>query len=386
MMRLLALLRKEFVQVRRDTFSMRLLFLLPIVQTLLLGYAMTRDVRHIALAVVDLDRSPLSRSLSLHLRHHNRFLDHGLLPSVDVLRHDLQKGQVVLGLVIPRGFGQSVERSLSVLNSGEKNEDASVSIVVDGQDAASAGIAASYAAAIVQKWSQEKIQQAIQMQGVDVRSQQPLELRDRILFNSGLDYAWYMVPGMIILLITMTGALLTSFSLVREREKGTLEQLLVTPIRPVQILFSKAIPYWLLSQLTFYLALLVVGLWYGLPLWQARWIGLAWGLALYTLTSVSLGLLVSSVVHSQQQALFLIWFCLIFFILTSGFILPFESMPLWMQHLTELNAVRHFLFLVRALVLRQSDPATLMPEYVKLMVIAMGLFLISVMMFRRRSA
>lgn len=379
----LALFKKELLQLRRDPQSMKLLFALPILQTLLLGYAMTRDVKNISLGVLDLDRSVASVEMAQGLEQNGRFSNKGSFVSIQEARESLLKGYVLLVLVIPRGFGGQIESALPDLESGDKGRAAVITLLVDGQDAGTSATAAGYAGAIIGQWAQKKLIDGLRVQGADARSLQPVELQDRILFNPELTYSWYMVPGMIILLITMTGALLTSFSLVREREKGTLEQLLVTPVRPVQILFGKALPYWILSQVVFFLTLLTVGSWYGIPFSGINWPGIIVGVALYALTSVSLGILVSTVVSSQQQALFLIWFCLIFFVLTSGFMLPFESMPVWMQNLTEFNAVRHFLYMVRALLLRQTSPFMLMPEYAKLLVIGGLLFCVSVLLFRR---
>lgn len=383
--RLIALLRKEFIQVRRDKFSVRLLFVIPIMQTLILGYAMTRDVKNIKLGILDMEHSEQSSSLTRHIYKNKRFVWVENYTSISDVREGLVSGSIVVGVVIPKGFSTKIQSAVPEVSDMVLSDKASISILVDGQDAASAGTSAGYTAAIMNKWSTEYLGKELALQGADISTLQPLILSDRILFNPNLEYSWYMVPGMLILLITMTGALLTSFSLVRERENGTLEQLLVTPVSPIQIIIGKAFPYWVLSQITFYLALGVVGLWYHLPFHMLHFGGLLIGLALYALTSVSLGILVSTVVSSQQQALFLIWFFLIFFILTSGFMLPFESMPMWMQSLTEFNAVRHFLYIVRALLLRGAEPSTLLLEYGKLAGIACTLFFTSIAVFKRKS-
>jgi len=382
--RFLALFRKEFLQIRRDPGSLRLLFLLPVMQTMILGYAMTRDVKHIALCLVDLDHSSQSAALSHRLQTNGRFAFQGNLPSLEAAREELLAGRILVAVAIPEGFAASVEGAIREQEAPERSTN--VMVVVDGQDAATAGTAAAYTSAIVSQWGTETFQREVIGQGLDARSLQPFDARERMLFNPELEYSWYMVPGMIILLVTMVGALLTAFSIVRERESGTLEQLLVTPVHPVQILFGKALPYWILSQLVFVIALSLPGSFYGVPLGNANVPGLALGVALYCLTVVSLGTLVSTLVSSQQQALFLIWFALIFFILTSGFMLPFESMPGWMQTLTEGNAVRHFLYLVRALVLRGASPFALIPEYLKLAAIGIGFFTASVVLFKRKAA
>lgn len=384
MRRFLALFRKEFLQILRDKASLRLLFVLPVLQSIVLGYAMTREVREVPVAFVDLDHSVSSISIVGRIAANDRFEDRGPLPDLASAQRALRDGHAILAIVVPEGFEADLERGL---RDGEPPASpVSVQVLLDGVDPSTAGTAASYVGAIVAQWGSERLSTDFAAQGIDVRNLQPFEARDRILFNPDLEFSWSMVPGMVILLVTMVGALLTSFSLVREREAGTLEQLLVTPVRPLQILLGKALPYWILSQVVFWIAFLATGLWFGIPISQTNLAGLAVGLALYALTSVGLGILVSTVVGSQQQALFLIWFCLIFFVLTSGLLLPFESMPPWMQTLTEGNAVRHFLYLVRALVLRGASPLALWPEYLKLGAIGIALFGAGVVAFRRRSA
>lgn len=382
---LVAMIRKEFRQIRRDKLSMRMLFALPILQTLILGYAMTRDVTHIRLGILDLDRSGRSTLVIGHLQANKRFENQGHYPSTAMLREALQKGEIQIGVVIPRGFATQIADAIPDPHGIQDADGAHISLWVDGQDASSAATAAGYAQAILQQWSLDLLGRELNAQGMEASTLNPLEIRDAVLYNPSLEYPWYMVPGMLVILVTMTGALLTSFSLVREKESGTFEQLMVTPIHPLQVLVGKAVPYWILSQITFFLALAVVSHWYGIPIVRADLAGLALGVCLYALTSVSLGIVVSTLVSSQQQALFLIWFCLIFFILTSGFLLPFESMPFWMQQLTEFNAVRHFLYMARALILRGAEPLTLLPEYIKLVAIAILLFSISVLLFRRKS-
>lgn len=373
MRRLLSLIRKEFLQIARDPQSLKLLFLLPIVQTLVLGYAMTRDVHHIALGVLDLDQSPTSYSIQNRLIQNNRFDLHGHYSSVFQLKEALQKGDLLIGVIIPNGFAKSVEPGKILL-------------LLDGQDAATAATAAGYASAIISQWGFEQIQHELLAEGLDANTLLPLELNDKLLYNPGLEYTWYMVPGLVILLATMMGSLLTSFSIVREREAGTLEQLMVTPVNPAQVIIGKSIPYWILIQVSFLIALAISSGWFQIPFHPSHLSSLLLGLSIYSLTSVALGILVSTLVTSQQQALFFIWFFLIFFTLTSGFLLPFESMPLWMQHLTELNGVRHFLYMVRALLLREAPAESLWLEYIKLIGISVLLLGTSIFAFRRQSS
>jgi len=383
---LFAILKKEFAQIKRDKISLRLLFILPILQTLVLGYALSRDVKNISFGVVDLDHSAESAEVAEHMSHNARFTRHTTFARIEDAREALLRGQILLTIIIPKGFSEDVERAMPTEDDPESGTPAKVQILVDGQDAATSATGAGYAESILQAWGTQQLVKHLEAQGIEVQSITPLEIHDRILFNPELEYSWYMVPGMVVLLVTMVTALLTSFSLVRERENGTLEQLMVTPVSPSAVLLGKAIPYWILGQIDFILALTITGLWFGVPLTRANPLGLLLGISLFALTCVSLGIVVSTAVQSQQQALFMIWFFLIFFILTSGFMLPFESMPMWMQSVTEFNAVRHFLYIVRALILRGAPAISLWPEYAKLAFIGGMLFLTSVVLFKRKSS
>lgn len=383
--RFIALFHKEFLQVRRDPQTLKLLFILPILQSLVLGYAMTRDVDHIKFGVLDWDQTAESRDVLLALTENNSFYFTRETQSLKEMERALLKGEITLGVVILGDFARNLEGISLNPVPGNHYPEARIALLVDGEDAASASIAVSYANAILMQWMRERAFHSGNTAGELSSALTFLDLRDNVLFNPELDYHWYMVPGMIILLTTMIGALLTSFSLVRERESGTLEQLCVTPVSPLQIVLGKAFPYWILSQISFLFSFLIVGLWFGIPLENIHLTALLPGLALFAFAVVSLGILVSTLVTSQQQALFLIWFFLVFFVLTSGFLLPFESMPLWMQYFTESNIVRHFLYAVRSITLRGAILPEVLPEYLKLTLISCVMLILGVLLFRRKA-
>ena len=408
MRRFAALFRKEFLQIRRDPLSLKLLFLLPVLQTLIIGYAMIRDVDHVRLGVLDLDRTQESRDVLRALSDNPRFSLREETRSLDEIQNALLRGDITLGVVIPGRFSQTLEETLAASRtsvappatttsaaqssataystaSANRIPSAQIALLVDGEDAASASIAAGYANAILTQWMRERALRNGEAAGGETSALETIDLRDRVLFNPELDYHWYMVPGLVILLTLMIGALLTSFSLVRERESGTLEQLCVTPVSPMQILLGKALPYWILTQISFLFAFVIAGAWFGVPLGNIHPGALLAGLAVFSLATVSLGLFVSNLASSQQQALFLIWFFLVFFVLTSGLLLPFESMPLWMQHLTEFNIVRHFLYAVRAITLRGAVFTEVLPEYLKLSLISVICLAVGVGLFRRKA-
>lgn len=371
-----ALLRKEFQQLLPDRLSLRLLLLLPLLQLLLIGPALNKEVKNISYVVLDEDQSGFSRELAAKFAHHPHFSPQGQVEDDAALEAALRSGEASLALHIPKGFAR---RFAMALEEGTV-DTASISLWLDGQDATTAQIAAGYAQALVQQWVRQSLARVSLAEGVE--TVEPVRIDDRILYNPELRSSWYMVPGMAAVLVTMVIALVSSFSLVREREGATLEQLLVTPVSLCEVLLSKLLPYWLVGIAEFSFALQVARVLYDIPLVGSLWHLLAL-VVLYSLTSVALGLCIGVMVSSRQQALFLIYFFMVFFILTSGFLLPIESMPEWTRLLTLGNATRHCLVGVREILLRGARLGDLVPEFSWLGGIAFALLALAWARFQR---
>jgi len=365
--RFLTMLRKEFLQLLSDKLSLKLLIMLPVAQLLLIGPALDKEVKHIPTAIFDSDQTPTSAALVQRFLQQGRFTVKAQPQSIEELQEGLRTGTTLIAIQIPRGFARELELALD----NESTDTARIRIFLDGQDATTAQIAAGYAQSVIQQWLQE------------FQDLPPPNLFDITFFNPELVSSWYMVPGMAAMLVTMVIALVASFSLVRERENGTLEQLLVTPVGIDQILLGKMLPYWLVGSVEFLFALQLARLFFGIPL-----VGSIFHLALlviaYSLSSVALGLAIGTLVRSRQQALFLIYFFMVFFILTSGFLMPVEGMPQWTQQLTLGNATRHFLTGVREIMLRGASLWDLKNEFAWILGIAISLLSIAWWKFDRQ--
>jgi ABC-2 type transport system permease protein len=379
---------KEFQHLRRDPAALRMLLILPIVQLFVLGYALTTEVRHTPIAVLDRCQCPASASLIAAATAPPLFAFKGHAASEEELRRALDQGRIRAALLIPADFSTRLEERLSApfaSGGGTQDDGAPVGLWVDGQDASSANTARGYLTAILNQWSTEKLGRRLKGEGKNLEDLTPFHIRTRIAFNPLLESSWYMVPGIAVILVTMVTALLTGFSIVREKEAGTLEQLLVTPVKPVHIVLGKAAPFFVIGFLQLFFALAIARFWFGIP-FLGSYLNLALFCAAYMLSSLGIGILTSTIARTMQQALFLIWFFLIFFLLLSGFFLPVQNMPHWVQIVTYVNPVRWFMEVLRSLFLKGAGLRELWVQGMALLAIGMAVFGGAVALFQRKSS
>lgn len=363
---LLVLMKKEFLQVSRDRAMMAIIFVMPLIQLFVLGYAVSVDIERIPTALWDLDRSRESRELVGELRH-SRLLAVELRPEGRAsVREWLDSGRARIAIVIPRHFG----RDLAVLRSPQ------IELVADGQDARNAAVGLGYARGIIADFGLEAIRR---------RSPDPLvqsvEPSVRVWYNPDLENTNFMVPGIVALLLTVITTVLTALGTVREKEIGTLEQLLVTPVRPWQLVLGKTLPFALLGFLELAIAMSVGVLWYRIPVAGSFVLLFAFA-ALYLPTILGLGLLVSSISKSQQQALFIAWFFIILLIMLSGFFSPIRNMARPIQLLTYLNPLRFFMTAVREIILKGAGLGSLWREALALALFGLGMMGLNVVVAR----
>ncbi len=392
---LFTIIWKEFLQLRRDKTSLRLVFIVPFVQMILLGYALTTEVKHTPVAVLDHDNGPRSRSLIQAVSNNALFRFQGYVESETRMRELLDRGEIQIGLIIPEDFDRSLERATSLnasapdgapsLGAGPGENGAAVQLWVDGQDANSSGVARGYLSAILNQWSTAYLSTKLFASGIRLDQMLPLKVESTVLFNPLLKSTWYMIPGIAVILVTMVTALLTGFSIVREKEAGTLEQLMVTPLRPVHVVVGKAAPFFLIGVLELMFALIVAQVWFKVP-FRGSYLTLLVFSACYMLSSLGIGIFTSTVARTQQQALFIIWFFLLFFMLLSGFFLPVENMPHWVQSVTYANPVRYFMHVLREMFLKGSGFKELWREGLAMLGIGFFVFTFSVLKFNRKTA
>jgi ABC-2 type transport system permease protein len=350
------------------------LMVVPVlIQLFVIGYALTTEVRHVPMAAVDRCRTPDSRALLRSFTVGDLFDYGGEVSSERELRALLDNGSVRIGLVVPATFARDLQ-----------SQDARVQLLVDGQDANSAQVAAGYARAIVSRWSLRHAREALHRRGIDMRMLIPVDVTVAILHNPLLQSAWYMIPGLVVLLVTLVTSLLTALSLVREKERGTLEQLLVTPIGPVSLLAGKIVPFILIGLIEISIFLVLATLWFQIPLHGSLATLFLFAL-IYMVSCLGIGILTSTIARNSQQVLFITYFVMIFFILLSGWFIPVENMPDWVQTVTNANPVRFFLSVVRDIFLKGLGIADMWREAVAMLCIGACVFALALATFKRRA-
>ncbi len=373
--RLRQMVRKELRQALRDPRSQRILFVAPVVQLLIFGYAVTTDVRNTGTFVVDHDRSAESRGLVSALAAGGYFRIVGRSERSVDLSAALDHGDALVGLEIPRGFAAD-------LASGRQ---ASVQLLVDGSTANTANVAHGYAMRIIARFAAEQGGAVAARAGSEVPpATSGVDFRARAWFNPDLASRVYNVPGVIGTVTMLMTLLLTSLAVVREREIGTLEQLMVSPLRPSELILGKTVPVVLIALVDLALITTIALFWFHVPFRGSFLLLLVASLA-YILTGLGIGLFISTVSSTQQEAFMSMFFFLLPAILLSGFMFPIESMPVVLQYLTLLDPLRHFLVVVRGIFLRGAGWQVLHREILVLMAMGVTVLWIATTRFRKTS-
>ena len=382
--RVMEMVRKEFLQIFRDPRLSRIIFIAPIVQLLVFGYAVSTDVRHTTMFVVDHDRSSVSRRLIEAFTASGYFDLAGRSDRSRDLVDALDEGRATLGMDIPAGFARDVAGP----------DGGQVQIVLDGTNSNTATVVRGYADRIVQGFAARIADESPGTgtpavgsagggpAGSAGASALPVELRERAWFNPYLVSRDYNVPAVVGSLILLICLLLTSLAVVREREIGTLEQLMVSPLKPAELIAGKLIPFAIVGLVDVALVTTVAILWFGVP-FRGSLLLLFLATVLYILCCLGIGLLVSTASSTQQEAVMATFLVFMPSILLSGFMFPVSSMPELFQWLTLLNPVRHFLVIVRGLFLKGIGLDVLWPQYLALLVIGVTLLTVAATRFRK---
>jgi ABC-2 type transport system permease protein len=362
--RIATLVWKEFLELRRSPQLLRLVIIAPIVQLTVLGYAATTDIHHVPIVIVDGDRSPMSRRLIEQFASSPYFNIVREELSPERVEPDLALGTAWLALVVPAGFGTAVERSRHGIRLGTSGQSAGteasrIQVIADGTDSNSSGVALSYVQAIIGDLNAE-------ISASDARRAPPLEGRVRVWFNPDLVSRNFMVPGVLAMLLMIVTTNLTSMAIVRERELGTLDQLNVTPIARVELILGKLLPYALVGFVDVLLVVSVAVFWFEVPFRGSFPLLLA-ASVVYLLCTLGLGLFISTISATQQQAMMTsTFFFLMPMMYLSGFIFPIENMPAMIQPFTLLIPLRYFLVIVRGIFLKGVGWTVLWPQFAAL--------------------
>lgn len=368
---ILFLLRKEFTQIFRNKSMLPIIFIMPVVQLVILVNAADFEVKNVRLTVQDADRSTTSQELINRFSSSKYFTlesnAHNFQEGMDAL----DKGTTDIFLRIPSRFEQNLAR----------HKKAEVMLDMNAIDGQFASVALVYARAILQGYNVSLIQQWHELPG---RPQPPLHILSRFWYNLNMSYKNLMVPGLLVVLVTLASMFLSSMNIVREVEIGTIEQLNVTPIKKWQFILGKQLPFWFIAMFLLGFGLFIGKLIFDIPLVGSLW--LLFGFAgLYIWVALGVGLFISTITRTQQQAMFVSWFFLVIFILMSGLFTPIENMPHWAQVITWFNPVAYFVEVIRFVLLKGSNFQDIQQHFAVVGSFALGINLLAIINYRKRS-
>ncbi len=355
---ILFIIQKEFKQIFRDKSMLRLIFILPILQLLILSNAATFDVKNIRISFIDSDNSISSRVLKDKFNANSYFSVTKELTNPKEGLDFLQKGSTDIVIEIPNQFEKMLQNE----------KKAELQIQINAIDAATAGVQNVYVSQIVQQVNQDigvKIYNTTENQIILSR----IETIPSFWYNNTLNYKTFMVPGILVLLVTMLTLFLSAMNIVREKELGTLEQINVTPIKKYQFIIGKLFPFWVLGLIILSVGLVISKVVFNVPMLGS--ILLVYGFtSIYLLLILGFGLYISNHTETQQQAMFIAWFFMVIFILMSGLFTPIESMPKWAQNITLLNPIRYFVEFIRMVLLKGAGLKEVLPNLVVILIFA----------------
>jgi ABC-2 type transport system permease protein len=374
MQRLRFLVWKEFLELRQNPRLFGIVVVAPIIQLTMLGYAATTDVRNVPIVIADGDRTPQSRELIARFEGSPNFVIAGVVTTVSDVEPFLERGQAWMALAIPSGYARQIDARRSV----------TVQLVADGTDSNSTTVALGYATSLIGGYAQELATEPVAQA---FRPASPsIDARIRVWFNPQLESRFFMIPGVLALILLVVTANLASMAIVREKELGTLEQLNVTPLSRWELIVGKLLPYGLIGMVDVLLAVGVAVFWFEVPL-RGSFL-LLFGLSLvYVLCTLALGLLISTISETQQQAMMTAtFFFLTPMIYLSGFIFPIENMPAVIQPFTYLIPLRYYLEIVRGIFLKGIGLEVLWPAAAALAAWGTAMLTLAVLRSRKQAA
>lgn len=370
--RLLAIVRKEFIQIWRDPRTLMIILIFPILQLFLLGYSATNDVRNVPLAVCDQSHSVESRALLDAYRAADYFKVAFAVNSEAEMRQIVESGQAKAGLIIPPDYARQL-----------KEGTAQVAFVLDGSDPTVASTSLSAAQLIGQKHATDVLSEKLARSGQGLAIHLPVEIRTTVWFNPDLASAYFMIPGVIGMVLSVLTAMLTATAVVRERERGTIEQLIVTPIRSWELIVGKLVPYTILSLFNMVEVLALGHWWFGVPVNGSLMLVLVIS-TLFLISGLGIGLFASTIANTQQEAMLTVWMTLLPSIFLSGFFFPISAMPSALQAISYAIPLRYYLVLIRALMIKGVGPDVLWGDAISLVIFAVVIMTAATLRFKKR--
>jgi ABC-2 type transport system permease protein len=370
MHRTIAMIRKEFIHISRDPRTLIIMFLIPLIQLTILGYAATTNIDHLATVVLDDDKTAQSRSLIDAYRASNYFDIRDYVSSEQQAVLMLDEGTARAALVIPAGYGQDMV-------AGRRGQ---VAFYIDGTDPQIANVVFAASQSVGQAQSIQVIQKRL---GMSAENLPGIDVRPRVWYNPEMKSSHYMIPGLLVIILFLFTSLFTSMSIVREREQGTIEQLIVTPIRPLELVVAKVFPYIFISFFDVLEVLAIGVFWFGVPINGSLSLLLTLS-ALFLLTSLGIGIFISSVAGTQREAMMLTMATMLPSIFLSGFVFPLEAMPGWLRAISYIIPARYMLVVVRGILLKGVGIDILLEQVVALAVFGLVIMTLAATRFKKK--
>jgi ABC-2 type transport system permease protein len=376
--RIKELIIKEFIQISRDKRMLLLVFIAPIIQLILFGYAITTDIENISTAIWDLDRTYESRDFISCIENSGNFNLNYYADSEQEITSLLESGDAQVAVKINPGFGKDIK----------KGNEAKIQIIIDGSDSNSAAVILGYINQISANYSRsvlvERLNQFKLLKQENISTNiDSFSNEIRFWFNPTLKSRFSNVPAVMAFILLISTIMLTSMSIVKEKEAGTIEQLIVTPIKPIELIAGKTIPFAIIGFIDVLLVISVSYSWFKIPL-RGNLLILFFSMILYLFATLGVGLFISTISRTQQQAMMSTFFFMLPAVLLSGFMFPIENMPVIIQYITYLNPLRYFFVIITGIFLKGTGLGILWPQMLALGIIGIIILAISIFRFRKR--
>ncbi|MFA5090073.1 MAG: ABC transporter permease [Candidatus Omnitrophota bacterium] len=366
-----AILIKEFKQIFRDPRMKTVIFISPLIQIILFGYAANKDINYVPTAIYDRDNTKESRELLRRFTYSKYFVPEHYIYSDKEQNRVLDRGQVSVVIRIDRGFSRNIYAG----------KDADIQLAFDGTDSNTAMIVMGYANTIVNQYQYDLMQKEAEASG-QVKSMPSIELRDRAWFNGNLISRDYYLPGVIATIVTMMSLLLTAMAIVKEKEIGTMEQLTVSPLEPLELIVGKLLPFGVIALVQITLITILGVLWFHIPL-RGNLFLLLFSTCVYLFTTLGIGLFISTISSTQQEAMMSVFLFYMPTVLLSGFAYPIANMPKVIQWFTFFNPLRYFLVVIRSIFLKGVGIEILWTQLVPLFIMGLVVITLSTLKFRK---
>jgi len=364
------LIRKEFIQIFRDSFISKAIFAIPIVQLLILVPAVTFEMKDIKMCIVDKDMSPTSRDIISKLQGSEFFIISEITSSDKEADNFLHSNKGDLVLKFPAGFSRDLDTE----------NQAKVMVLANAINATSAQLSWAYISGVLQDYNSNMVMESLHHKTINPLA--GININNRFWYNPGLNYRYYMLPGILVLLVTAVGLLLAGLNIVKEKESGTIEQINVTPIRKYQFIVAKLIPFLIIGLIDLAFGLALGKLFFNIP-FEGSLLLLFGYASIYLIAVLGLTLFFSAISYTQQQLLFVVFFILMIFILMSGTFTPAESMPLWAQKFNSANPAAYFVRVIRMIMLKGSGLKDILPDIKGMLAIATLTITMAILAYRK---